>query len=245
MFERGVCSSRQRCKALIMGNKVRVDGTPVTKSGQLVDESSEIVLTQEDIGFVSRGGLKLDYAINEFNVTIDGLICMDVGVSTGGFTDCLLKRGAQRVYAIDVGYGQIAWSIRNDKRVVIFERTNIREFSADNITESINLVVIDVSFISLTKVMPSVLKFMTEGGQIIALIKPQFEVGKGRVGKGGIVRDEQIRASAVEGIKGFFIEIGLEVRGICQSPITGQKGNVEYFIYGFYEARRRKYEEKI
>jgi 23S rRNA (cytidine1920-2'-O)/16S rRNA (cytidine1409-2'-O)-methyltransferase len=239
-----------------MSNKVRVDGIPVTKAGQLVEIESDVQMADVEIGFVSRGGLKLDYALREFNVVVNGVICMDVGVSTGGFTDCLLKHGADRVYAIDVGYGQIAWSIRNDKRVIIFERTNIREFSREKIVEPIHLAVIDVSFISLTKVIPNVLKFMTKGeelklqsetgmtgikhdekfmtkgGQILALIKPQFEVGKGSVGKGGIIRDEQKRMSVVEGIRDFFVKIGIDVIGICQSPITGQKGNVEYFIYG-------------
>jgi 23S rRNA (cytidine1920-2'-O)/16S rRNA (cytidine1409-2'-O)-methyltransferase len=217
-----------------MSNKVLVNGDPVTKAGQLVDMSADVQLRDCDIGFVSRGGLKLDFALKEFKVEPEGLICMDVGASTGGFTDCLLQHGARLVYAIDVGYGQIAWSLRNNEKVVILERTNIRELTIDKIADPIDLVVIDASFISLTKVMPSVVKFISQGGQILALIKPQFEVGKGEVGKGGIIRDEQKRMNAVEGIREFFINNGIEVRGICTSPITGQKGNVEYFIYGAY-----------
>lgn len=232
MFERGICETRSHGSALIMANKVSVNGVPATKAGQLVDMLSEVELIDKETDYVSRGGIKLEHALDEFVVSPNGLICMDVGVSTGGFTDCLLRRGAARVYAIDVGYGQIAWTLRNDNRVILFERQNIRKLTEDMIDDPISFTVIDVSFISLTKVIPSVLKFMTKGGQVIALIKPQFEVGHGSVGKGGIVRDEQKRLEAVDGIRRFFIDIGMDVLGICKSPITGQKGNVEYFIYG-------------
>ncbi len=180
---------------------------------------------------MSRGGLKLHSAIEYFNIDVKDLIVMDVGSSTGGFTDCLLQHGARRVYCIDVGYGQLAWKLRNDPRVVLFERTNIRYLKKEAIPEPVDLITIDVSFISLKKVIPHVREFLKEDGEILALIKPQFEVGKGEVGKGGIVRDKEKREDAVESIRDFVMENGFQVIGIFESPLRGQKGNIEYFIY--------------
>lgn len=231
LTERGLAPSRERAKALIMENKVIVNGLPVDKAGQTVDELSDIIIRETESPFVSRGGLKLSHALDEFKIDVAGKTVMDVGASTGGFTDCLLKRGAARVYAIDVGYGQLAWELRTDARVIPIERTNIRHLERERIPCSIDMAVIDVSFISLRLVLPPVLRFLSDNAVIAALIKPQFEVGKGEVGKGGIVREEGKRLCVVEEMKEFFSSSGLFVGGVCESPIRGQKGNVEYFIH--------------
>ncbi len=231
VLERGITTSRERARALIMEGRILVNGIPVTKPGTLIEPLSEIILKGEDIPYVSRGGLKLHSAMEYFNIDVKDLIVMDVGSSTGGFTDCLLQHGARKVYCIDVGYGQLAWKLRNDSRVVLFERTNIRYLKRETIPEVIDLITIDVSFISLKKVIPHVREFLRENGEILALIKPQFEVGKGEVGKGGIVRDGEKRESAVESIRDFVMENGFKVIGIFESSLKGQKGNIEYFIY--------------
>ncbi|WP_420267142.1 TlyA family RNA methyltransferase [Candidatus Magnetominusculus dajiuhuensis] len=231
LTQRGLAHSRERAKAIIMENKVLVNGLPIDKAGQTVDESSEIIIREPQAPFVSRAGLKLSYALDEFKIDVTEKTVMDVGASTGGFTDCLLKRGAARVYAIDVGYGQLAWVLRTDSRVVPIERTNIRYLDREQIPCAIDMAVIDVSFISLRLVLPPVLKFLRPDGIIAALIKPQFEVGKGEVGKGGIVREEGKRLCVVDGMKEFFLSCGLIVLGVCESAIKGQKGNVEYFIH--------------
>ena len=181
--------------------------------------------------YVSRGGLKLAAALREFGVDVTGMTALDVGASTGGFTDCLLQHGVNKVYAVDVGYGQMAWKVRQDPRVVVIERVNIREMSPTLVPETVDLVVIDVSFISLEKVIPVVLQFLKPGARVLALIKPQFEVGKGQVGKGGIVRDESARFAAVEKVREAFGKNDLKVSGVIPSPITGQDGNVEYLIH--------------
>lgn len=231
LSQRGLAPSRQMAKALIMENKVLVNGHPVNKAGVTVDDSSEIVVRETDSAFVSRAGLKLSYALDEFKIDVTGKTVMDVGASTGGFTDCLLKRGAARVFAIDVGYGQLAWGLRNDERVIPIERTNIRYLERERIACTVDMAVIDVSFISLRLVVPAVLRFLRPEADIAALIKPQFEVGKGEVGKGGIVRDEAKRLDVVQQIKEFFLSSGLFVHGVCESPLRGQKGNVEYLIH--------------
>jgi 23S rRNA (cytidine1920-2'-O)/16S rRNA (cytidine1409-2'-O)-methyltransferase len=231
ILERGMAPSRERARALIMEGKVLVNGTPVSKAGDLVSADSEIGIRGEDLKYVSRGGLKLEAAVNEFGIRLKGKTAMDVGSSTGGFTDLMLQSGAKRVYCIDVGYGQLAWKLRQDPRVVLLERTNIRHLEKKSIPVAIDIAVIDVSFISLSKVVPHVLEFIAVNGEIVALIKPQFEVGKGEVGKGGIVKDEEKRAAAVGRIREEFESLGLKVNGIIQSPITGQKGNIEYLIY--------------
>lgn len=230
LVKRHMAKSRERARALIMEGKVLVRGMPVYKAGTLIDPTAFIEIKGHDIPYVSRGGLKLEAALREFHIDVSGKIVMDVGASTGGFTDCLLKSGAMRVYAVDVGYGQLNWSLRNDPRVAPIERTNIRYLDRNKLPEKVDLATIDVSFISLLKVVPKVMEFLKEGGEILALVKPQFEAGRGEVEKGGIIRDEKKRLhilnKVVEGLK----ELGLEVKGICTSPIKGQKGNVEYFV---------------
>lgn len=231
LVEKGLIASRERAKALIMKGAVYVNGFPVLKPGTIVADSAVVEIKSDDIPYVSRGGVKLEAAIRGFNVDIRGKTAMDIGSSTGGFTDCLLQHGARKVYCIDVGYGQLAWKLRQDERVVIIERTNIRYMPLQRIPEDIDIVVIDVSFISLIKVIPKAIEFMNEGGEIVALIKPQFEVGKGEVNKGGVIRDEEKRLKAVEQVCQGLKSLNLMIRGIMQSPILGSKGNVEYFIH--------------
>ncbi|KJU86355.1 hemolysin TlyA family protein [Candidatus Magnetobacterium bavaricum] len=232
LVERGLVSSRERARALIMENKVLVNGAPCTKPGVAVDvDTAGITLRDCDMPYVSRGGMKLDFALEHFNVDVGGMTALDVGASTGGFTDCLLVRGALRVYAVDVGYGQLAWRLRSDNRVIPIERTNIRYMDKAVIPEDIDISVVDVSFISLKIVIPAVLKFLGLRGKLVCLIKPQFEVGKGAVGKGGIVREEEKRIQVVQDLEAFIADIGLDVKGVCQSPIQGQKGNTEYLLY--------------
>jgi 23S rRNA (cytidine1920-2'-O)/16S rRNA (cytidine1409-2'-O)-methyltransferase len=243
---RGLVKSRELARSLVIEGKIFVDGTKITKSGTLVRDSSEIVLKDSGMPFVSRGGLKLDAAIDYFAVDVSDNVIIDVGSSTGGFTDCLLKRGARKIYCVDVGYGQLAWTLRQDHRVILLERTNIRHLDdmvqrqdpkiADVVFDDLKLrmidkAVIDVSFISLSKVVPEVQKFLKEKGEILALVKPQFEVGKGEVGKGGIVRDEDKRISAVSKVQEELEAIGLQTTGVFESPVMGQKGNIEYFLY--------------
>ncbi len=230
LVSRGMTNSRERAKALIMEGNVLVDGVPVTKAGSAVDQEARIEL-RGDIPYVSRGGLKLEAALDHFGVELRGVIAMDVGSSTGGFTDCMLKRGAKKVYCIDVGYGQLSWSLRSDARVILFERTNIRYLEKERIPETVDFATIDVSFISLKKVIPKVMEFISERGEILALVKPQFEVGKNEVGKGGIVRDEGKRMATVTMVEEFATEMGLRSMGTFLSPVPGQKGNREYFLY--------------
>lgn len=231
LIDRGLVKSRERAKALIMEGNVCVDNATVTKPGAMVDNVSEIRLKKEDSPFVSRGGLKLKSAIEFFKIDLRDKTAMDVGASTGGFTDCMLQMGLKKSYCIDVGYGQIAWSLRNDPRVVLLERTNIRYLPKEKVPDLIDIAAIDVSFISLTKVMPKVSEFLKKNGEILALVKPQFEVGKNEVGKGGIVREEEKRLSAVENIKKELEALGLRTIGVFESPVHGQKGNIEYFLY--------------
>jgi len=231
LVERGLVESRERGQALILAGQVLANCQKVEKAGSLVPGDADLRILGDQMPYVSRGGLKLEKALAEFTLEVKEKICLDVGASTGGFTDCLLQYGAKKVFAVDVGYGQMAWKIRQDPRVVVIERTNIREIDPALIPEKADIVVIDVSFISLEKVIPPVLRFLNPGAGIVALIKPQFEVGKGQVGKGGIVRDEDARSAAVEKIRTAFQSAGLDIRGVIPSPITGQDGNVEYLIY--------------
>jgi len=188
------------------------------------------VLKEKDIPYVSRGGLKLEGALQSLELNPQGCICLDVGASTGGFTDCLLQHGAFRVYAVDVGYGQLAWKLRQDPRVVVIERTNIRHMSAEVIPEPVDLITIDVSFISLKIVVPAVTAFMGRDARILALIKPQFEVGKNQVGKGGVVRDAKLHKGVIENLSAFFTAKGFSLGKVLSSPILGPKGNREFFI---------------
>jgi 23S rRNA (cytidine1920-2'-O)/16S rRNA (cytidine1409-2'-O)-methyltransferase len=215
---------------MIMAGKVLVNNQPVDKAGFLVSATDSIVLKEKDIPYVSRGGLKLEGALQSLELNPEGCLCLDVGASTGGFTDCLLQHGASRVYAVDVGYGQLAWKLRQDSRVVVIERTNIRYMSAEVIPEPVDLVTIDVSFISLKIVVPAVTAFMGRDARILALIKPQFEVGKNQVGKGGVVRDAKLHKEVIENLSAFFKAKGLSCGRVLPSPILGPKGNREYFI---------------
>ncbi|PLX89620.1 MAG: TlyA family rRNA (cytidine-2'-O)-methyltransferase [Desulfuromonas sp.] len=228
---RGLVPSRERAKALILAGRVVVDHHTLDKVGSLVSLESDVRLKGEDIPYVSRGGLKLAAALEAFDLVIAGRIAIDVGASTGGFTDCLLQNGAEKVYAVDVGYGQLAWSLRQNPQVVNLERTNIRNLRVDDLEEQPDLAVIDASFISLTKVLPATLDLLTAGADLVALIKPQFEVGKGRVGKGGVVRDPQLHDQVVDQVRQFALTLGCAVCGVVASPILGPKGNREFLIH--------------
>jgi 23S rRNA (cytidine1920-2'-O)/16S rRNA (cytidine1409-2'-O)-methyltransferase len=228
LVERELVKSRQRAQALILAGDVQVNGNRVDKAGALIVEDAAIAL-RAPLKYVGRGGLKLEGALDAFGVDPRGETCADIGASTGGFTDCLLQRGAARVYAIDVGYGQIAWKLRSDSRVVVMDRVNIRHLDA--LPELIDLAVIDVSFISLTLVLPVVKRLLTASGEIIALIKPQFEAGREQIGKGGIVRDARVHRAVIEKIARHAMDGDLGVRGVCRSPLAGADGNVEFFIY--------------
>jgi 23S rRNA (cytidine1920-2'-O)/16S rRNA (cytidine1409-2'-O)-methyltransferase len=235
LVDRGLVASRERARALILAGAVLVNEEPVDKAGALIAEGAAIRIRGEDHPYVSRGGVKLKRALDIFGIRVEGLSALDVGASTGGFTDCLLQDGARRVYAVDVGYGQIAWKLRNDPKVILFERTNIRHFQGVGVEEPVDIAVIDTSFISLKLVIPSVLQFVREGGTILALVKPQFEVGKGEVGKKGVVRDPAVHLRVVGELAAFFAEQGLSVRGTCESPLTGPEGNKEFFIWAVKE----------
>jgi 23S rRNA (cytidine1920-2'-O)/16S rRNA (cytidine1409-2'-O)-methyltransferase len=233
LVDKGLAASRPRAKALIMAGKVLVDGQLIDKPGTTVPVDASISLKGEDLPYVSRGGLKLAAAINALSLQLKDWVCLDVGASTGGFTDCLLQHGARRVYAVDVGYGQLAWQLRQDPRVVCMERTNIRHLPPDRLQEPVDLVTIDTSFISLRIVVPAVKPFLKPNGRILALIKPQFEVGKGHVGKGGVVRDPRQRDAVIQELIDYFRDIGLTCGPVIPSPIRGPKGNQEFIILLF------------
>jgi 23S rRNA (cytidine1920-2'-O)/16S rRNA (cytidine1409-2'-O)-methyltransferase len=229
LVDRGFVKSRERARALIMEGKISVAGKKAEKAGTMVGADAEVTV-EDDVPYVSRGGLKLESALDFFGMDPAGKIVMDIGCSTGGFTDCVLKRGAIKVYAIDVGYGQFDWSLRKDPRVVLLEKTNIRYLDKGLVPDSVDMAVIDVSFISLLNVLPKTLEFLKEDGEVLALVKPQFEVGKGMVGKGGIVKDETRRLAAVEKVREGAAAAGYKIRGFFESPVRGRKGNIEYFL---------------
>jgi 23S rRNA (cytidine1920-2'-O)/16S rRNA (cytidine1409-2'-O)-methyltransferase len=216
---------------MIMAGQVEVDKTLADKPGHLTPISSHISLKTPPSPYVSRGGLKLEAALEQFSVDVRGDTLLDVGASTGGFTDCLLQKGAKRIIAVDVGYGQLDWKLRQDPRVMLLERTNIRYLKSDDLEKAIDGAVIDASFISLRLVVPPVSDLLPEEAYIIALIKPQFEVGKGKVGKGGVVRDPSLHEEVVEGLSRFFEGLGWTVSGKMPSPLLGPKGNREFFVY--------------
>jgi 23S rRNA (cytidine1920-2'-O)/16S rRNA (cytidine1409-2'-O)-methyltransferase len=232
LVDRGLVASRERARALVMRGAVLVRGQPETKPGTMIDPAVEITVREQDHPYVSRGALKLVKGLDDFAIDPTGTTCLDIGASTGGFTDVLLRRGAARVYAIDVGYGQLAWSIRSDPRVVTIERENVRTIALERVPEPCDLAVIDVSFISLTLVLPRVAELLRPpaGKPIVALVKPQFEVGRELVGKGGVVRDEAVRRSAVDKIREWATAHGFEAGADVESPITGPAGNVEYLL---------------
>jgi 23S rRNA (cytidine1920-2'-O)/16S rRNA (cytidine1409-2'-O)-methyltransferase len=230
MVERGLVPSREKAQALIMAGQVVVGDHAVDKSGQQVPCDAEVRIKGDLLPYVSRGGLKLKKALEEFGVDVTGWTVIDVGASTGGFTDCLLQAGAMKVFAVDVGHGQLAWKLQQDPRVVSMEKTNIRHLVPDQLDSVPDLAVIDASFISLSKVLPATVRLLKPGGRIIALIKPQFEVGKGEVGKGGIVRDPAAHERVIEEVSQTARELGLMVCSLCESPITGADGNREFLI---------------
>ncbi|HUV50430.1 MAG TPA: TlyA family RNA methyltransferase [Anaerolineae bacterium] len=230
IVEKGLAPSLQRGRSLIMSGKVLVNNSPVDKPGAVVSQDDEITIKGENIPHVSRGGLKLEEALHAFKIDVENLICLDVGASTGGFTDCLLQHGAACVYAVDVGYGQLAWKLRQDPRVVVIERTNIRHMPSEIIPRPVDLITIDVSFISLKIVVPAVIKFMKKEGIILALIKPQFEVAKEKAGKGGVVRDKKLHDEVIKDLSDFFIKTGFSCEPVIPSPILGSKGNREFMI---------------
>lgn len=230
MVERGLAPSREKAQALIMAGQVVVGDHAVDKSGHQVPNDVEIRIKGDVLPYVSRGGLKLRKALDQFGLDVNGLLAIDVGASTGGFTDCLLQAGALKVFAVDVGHGQLAWKLQQDPRVVNIEKTNIRYLTPEKLGETPDLAVIDASFISLSKVLPATQLLVKPGGRIIALIKPQFEVGKGEVGKGGIVRDPAAHRKVIEEVSRSAQEMGLSVAGLCESPITGADGNREFLI---------------
>jgi 23S rRNA (cytidine1920-2'-O)/16S rRNA (cytidine1409-2'-O)-methyltransferase len=227
LVERGLVESRQRAQSLIMAGQVLVDDDVVDKSGKRVAEDARVTI-REGLPYVSRGGIKLEHALDRFEVDVAGKISADVGASTGGFTDCLLQRGARRVYAVDVGYGQLAWPLRQDPRVVVLERTNIRYL--ESLPETIDLATVDVAFISLELVLPKVMDFLQPKGEIIALIKPQFEAEREQVGK-GVVRDPAVHRAVLEKIAVWAMDNRLQVRGLIPSPLKGPAGNLEFFAH--------------
>ena len=229
--ERGLAESREKAKALIMAGDVYVDQQKADKPGDLYPEEAPIEVRGKGLKYVSRGGLKLEKAMAEFPITLTGLVCMDVGASTGGFTDCMLQNGAKKVYAVDVGYGQLAWSLRTDPRVVNLERTNARYLSAEQVPEPIDFFSVDVSFISLSLILPAVRPLLAENARAVCLIKPQFEAGREKVGKKGVVRDPAVHQEVIEKVLGFALENGYSVLGLTYSPVKGPEGNIEYLAY--------------
>ncbi len=231
LVEKGLVKSRERAKALIMAGKVLVNGRVVDKAGAPVSPDARIEIKGEDIPYVSRGGLKLETAIRAFDLDVKGFTCLDVGASTGGFTDCLLKHGAKKVYAVDVGRGQLDWKLRNDPRVISVEGFNARYLTEKEVPEKVDLVVIDVSFISLTKILPVVKQFLKPGGKIVALIKPQFELTKREVDRGkGVIKDPSLHKKAIEKILNFSKEMGLYPENLTLSRPRGPKGNKEFLV---------------
>ncbi len=231
LAKKGLFESRTKAQSAIIAGLILVDGQKIEKPGTKVDETDEIRILGDACPYVSRGGLKLVGAIDSFNVDVNDLVAADIGAGTGGFTDCLLQKGAKKVYAIDVGYGQIAWKLRNDKRVTVIERKNARELSESDLGEKVDLVVMDVSFISILKILPAIQNILKESGDVITLVKPQFEAGKDEVPKGGVIRDKKTHDKVLSNIKTGVEALGFNVIGQIQSPITGRDGNVEYFMH--------------
>lgn len=231
VVERGLADSREKAKAIIMAGSVFVNGEREDKAGTNIDERAIIELRGKTLKYVSRGGLKLEKAMDHFHIEIENKVCMDVGASTGGFTDCMLQNGGVKVFAIDVGHGQLAWKLREDERVVCMERTNIRYVTPEDLGEPVAFSSIDVSFISLTLVLPPVKELLGEGGQVVCLIKPQFEAGREKVGKKGVVRDWKVHVEVIEKIIHHAVSIGFDVLNLDFSPIKGPEGNIEYLLH--------------
>ncbi len=231
VFEQGFAPSREKARGMIMAGQVYVDNQKADKPGTMLPVGTPIEVRGETMPYVSRGGLKLAKAMANFPIVLDGCVCMDIGASTGGFTDCMLQNGAQKVYAVDVGYGQLAWSLRTDERVVNLERTNARYLTREQVPDPIDFFSVDVSFISLTIILPAVRPLLKDGGQAVCLIKPQFEAGREKVGKKGVVRDKAVHEEVIEKIRSFALENGYSVLGLTFSPVKGPEGNIEYLIY--------------
>lgn len=230
VLEHGLAESREKGKALIMSGLIYVDGQKADKPGDSFEESSKVELRGKGLRYVSRGGLKLEKAMDSFALSLNGQTCMDVGASTGGFTDCMLQNGAVKVYAVDVGYGQLAWGLRNDPRVVNLERTNARYLTREAVPEDIDFCSMDVSFISLTLLLPVVRQFLSPTGKAVCLIKPQFEAGRNKVGKKGVVSDPAVHVEVIRKIVDFSLQNGFSVLGLTFSPVKGPEGNIEYLI---------------
>ena len=231
LTERGLFPSREKAKASIMAGLVYVDGQRIDKPGTPVDDNAEITVREALCPYVSRGGLKLEKALELFHFTLDGAVAVDIGASTGGFTDCMLQKGARKVFAIDVGYGQLDWKLRNDPRVVNMEKVNIRYLDMDTVDKDIDFISIDVSFISLKLVFPVAAQLLAETGSLVCLVKPQFEAGRSQVGKKGIVRDPAVHREVIENVAGYAADNGLYCHGLTYSPVTGTKGNIEYLMF--------------
>lgn len=230
VFEQGHAESREKAKALIMAGQVYVNGQKALKAGMFLKPEDSLEVRGSKMPFVSRGGYKLEKALNSFDFVLDGTVCMDIGASTGGFTDCMLQRGAKKVYAIDVGYGQLAWKLRTDERVVNLERTNFRYLDKETVSEEIDFASVDVSFISLKIILPVLREFLRSDGMAVCLIKPQFEAGREKIGKKGVVRDISTHIEVIETITSFAVENGFNVKGLTYSPIKGPEGNIEYLM---------------
>ena len=232
LVNKGLVQSRERAKALIMAGQVYIENQKCDKAGLMVDdEATKVEIRGEQLKYVSRGGLKLEKAMNEFNISLTDKVAMDIGASTGGFTDCMLMNGAKKVFAVDVGYGQFAWKLRQDERVVNMERTNIRYVTREQIGETLDFASIDVSFISLKLVLPVAYELLSESGELVALIKPQFEAGREQVGKKGVVKDMNVHFEVIKKVLDFAREINFNVAGLSFSPIKGPEGNIEYLAY--------------
>lgn len=231
MVNRGLAPSREKAKAMIMAGDVFVDGVREDKAGAGFAEECQIEVHGTQLRYVSRGGLKLEKAVSSFGLSIEGLVCMDIGASTGGFTDCMLQNGAAKVYAVDVGYGQFAWKLRQDPRVVCMEKTNIRYVTPEDIADRLDFASVDVSFISLAKVLPPARALLKENGQMVCLIKPQFEAGREKVGKKGVVRDPKVHEEVIAQVAEFALSAGFAVYALDYSPIRGPEGNIEYLIH--------------
>lgn len=231
LVNRGLAPSREKAKTMIMEGNVFVNNNREDKAGTMFSEDCVIEIHGNTLKYVSRGGLKLEKAMTHFGIVLDGKVCMDIGASTGGFTDCMLQNGASKVYAVDVGYGQFAWKLRQDERVVCMEKTNIRYVTPQDIDDALDFASVDVSFISLTKVLGPARELLKEHGQMVCLIKPQFEAGREKVGKKGVVRDKAVHEEVIEKVIGFAMENGFSIHNLEYSPIKGPEGNIEYLVY--------------
>lgn len=231
LVKKGVVQSRERARALIMAGKVALKGNRIDKPGIQINADAQLQIQEGDSSYVSRGGEKMEGALKVFGIDPKGMVVMDVGASTGGFTDCILQKGAKKVYAVDVGYGQLAWKLQKDLRVVNLERRNIRYLQREEVPEEVDLILIDTSFISIEKFLPHLLGFLKKEGAILSLIKPQFEVERGEVGKGGVVRDKALHEKVINRISNFSRGLELKILGVTESPLLGPKGNKEFFIY--------------